>query len=232
MDKRENITQQFSLQELFEISDQMENEETFKSGLDQMIVYSQDLIPDKVDNITRFIEKESLAIETEEEYIRYSKMHLDARKRALESMKGYFRNVLHSRGFDSENRLNGITSAMWVYSKEAVNENITPEQIPDQYVTVTITVTGETAKRILDTNPPVIAVKRTINKDDLKKAIKSGDIENTLIRKDQDGNVLSYTPLVVENFHLKTGKSNRKSKKITYELIDEKKDEKKDQSKD
>lgn len=229
--KEKSLATQKSLADLLSISF-MENEENEDQNKVEsaLQVFAKDLVPNKVDAIAYFVDREDFAIKADEQYLKDLKKRTTRRKNAFEKVKKYFAKVLEANGFTGENRLNGITSSIYSSYAFEQKEDLSPDVIPAPYKqeVVIVTFIKEVYDSIMnvDNPPPVLKLERDTLvdmktlKEDLQKEVSSTIkelTENPIMQQfgyQEEEKVEEdiFSPYYDKNVHLKVGKSNKKGK--------------------
>lgn len=235
MSKEKNVQEKLlattiSLRDLLSISALgYEGETEENKGRLQMSlqVFAKDLIPDKVDAIGFFVEKEDFAIKAEEQWIKDQKEILEKRKNAFEKIKKYFAETLDANNFTAEHRLNGTIMGIYSNYTYKKNDKLDINVIPDNYKKklVVVTITEDIFKDLfenVDNPPPMVKYERqtVIDYASLKE-----DLEKDCTPENEES---IMQPFYVKNVHLKIGKSNKKG--VTVSQLKESKEDKNDNS--
>jgi hypothetical protein len=220
MADEKKLVQTVSLDELLTISElgyEGKNKEKMESALQ---VYAVDLVPNKVDSIACFIDKEEFAIKSEEQYIKDLEAKLKIRINAFEKIKKYFGGVLYYHGYDTENRLNGNISGIYSTYTYKQKDDLDRTSIPEQFKVdvVDVRITADIYKDLFENTenpPPVLKMERDTLVD--MKGLKENLIRqiNGLEEGDKEQNEEYIMGAYYnKNIHLRVGKSNKKGKKI------------------
>ena len=196
---KKTISQTESLSELLTVIDYEDQPVVQEGEADpglSLEIYARELVPEKVDAITYFIDREGYAVDADEQYAKDLLDQANKRKAKYERLKKYFANVLFIHGHGASNKLRGRTGAIWFSTTKVVSEEA---EIPEEFIKRSYLLMFDKAG--YDSLPEDI--KRKALSIELKEKIDKMGIKEKHKTEPQ--------ACVVENHHLKIGKSNSRN---------------------